>query len=122
MNENKELSNHVHAIGEWASENKNRVAFVVCGEITDGGIETTNSLVGRNDRIARALFGNAHENESFKSVILLASEAIKNPIAGMLLCVESGKDGNCEGQKSNSVASALENLVDVLKEQIRKDD
>lgn len=69
MKENKELNAHVKAIGEWAAESKKRVAFVVCGEITEDGIGTTNALVGRNDRIARALFGNAKENDGFKHVL-----------------------------------------------------
>ena len=123
MKENKELDAHVKAIGEWAAESKKRVAFVVCGEITEGGIDTTNALVGRNDRIARALFGNAKENDGFKHVITLASEAIKSPIAGMLLFAEASKDEDCDGRnQSGSLAGALENLVDILKEKIRKND
>lgn len=55
MEQNKELDAHIKAIGEWAAENPKRVAFVVCGEITDDGVETSNSLVGRTDRIARAI-------------------------------------------------------------------
>ena len=123
MKENKELDAHVKAIGEWAAESKKRVAFVVCGEITEGGIDTTNALVGRNDRIARALFGNAKENDGFKHVITLASEAIKSPIVGMLLCAEVSKDEDCDGRKqSDGLADALKNLADILKEKIRKND
>lgn len=120
MKENKYLDAHVKAIGEWAAESKKRVAFVVCGEITKDGIDTINALVGRNDRIARALFGNAIENDGFKHVITIASEAIDSPIAGMILCVEASKDEDCDGRKqSDSLADALKNLVDAL---IRKND
>ncbi len=123
MKENKELDAHVKAIGEWAAESKKRVAFVVCGEITEDGIDTTNALVGRNDRIARALFGNAKENDGFKHVITLAHEAIKSPIAGMLLCAEASKDKDCDSRKqSDSLADALKKLVDALGEEIRKND
>lgn len=123
MKENKELNAHVKAIGEWAAESKKRVAFVVCGEITEDGIETTNALVGRNDRIARALFGNAKENDGFKHVIILASEAIKSPIAGMLLFAEASKDEDCDGRKqSDRLADALKNLIDALGEKIHKND
>lgn len=123
MKENKELNAHVKAIGEWATESKKRVVFVVCGEITEDGIDTTNALVGRNDRIARALFGNAKKNDGFKHVITIASEAIKSPIAGMLLCAEASKDEDCDGRKqSDSLADALKNLVDDRKDKIRKND
>lgn len=123
MKENKELNAHVKAIGEWAAESKKRVVFVVCGEITEDGIDTTNALVGRNDRIARALFGNAKKNDGFKHVITIASEAIKSPITGMLLCAEASKDEDCDGRKqSDSLADALKNLVDDLKDKIRKND
>lgn len=123
MKENKELNAHVKAIGDWAAESKKRVAFVVCGEITEDGIVTTNALVGRNDRIARVLFGNAKENDGFKRMIILASEAIKSPIAGMILCAKAGEDEDCDGRnQSGSLADALENLVDILKEKIRTND
>lgn len=123
MKENKELNAHVKAIGEWAAESKKRVAFVVCGEITEDGIDTVNAIVGRNDRIARALFGNANENDGFKHVIILASEAIKSPIAGMLLCMEASRDEDCDGRnQSDSLADALKNLIDALGEEIRKND
>lgn len=123
MKENKELNAHVKAIGEWAAESKKRVAFVVCGEITDNGIGTDNALVGRNDRIARVLFGNAEENDGFKRVITLASEAIKSPIAGIILCAEAREDEDCDGRKqSNSHTDALKNLIDALGEKIYKND
>ena len=123
MKENKELNAHVKAIGEWAAESKKRVAFVVCGEITEDGIDGVNAIVGRNDRIARALFGNAKEDDGFKYLITLASEAIKDPIVGMLLCAKASKDEDCDGRKqSGSLADALKNLADALGEEIRKND
>ena len=123
MKENKELNAHVKAIGEWAAESKKRVAFVVCGEITEDGIDTANALVGRNDRIARALFGNAKEDDGFKHVITIASEAIKSPIVGMLLFAEASKDEDCVGRnQSGSLADALKNFVDAPGEKIRKND
>ena len=123
MKESKELDAHVKAIGEWAKESKKRVAFVVCGEITENGINTANALIGRNDRIARALFGNAKENDGFKHVITIASEAIESPIAGMLLCAEASKDEDCDVRKqSDSLADALKNLVDALGKKIRAND
>ena len=99
MEENKELDAHVEAIGKWASESKNRVAFVVCGEITENGILTTNSIVGRVDRIAYALCINAQKHDGFKRVADFASEAIKNPIAEMLLSIAATHDKDCDGRK-----------------------
>ena len=123
MKENKELNAHVKAIGEWAAESKKRVAFVVCGEITEDGIDTANAFVGRNDRIACALFGKAKEDDGFKHVITIASEAIKSPIVGMLLFAEASKDEDCVGRnQSGSLADALKNFVDAPGEKIRKND
>ncbi len=96
---------------------------MVCGEITEDGIDTVNAILGRNDRIARALFGNAKEDDGFKCLITLASEAIKDPIVGMFLCAEASKDEDCDGRKqSGSLADALKNLADALGEEIRKND
>ena len=99
MKENKELDAHVEAIGKWASESKKRVAFVVCGEITEDDILTTNSIVGRIDRIAYALCSNAQRHNGFKCVTTLASDAIKNPTTGKVLGLAAAKDKDCDDRK-----------------------
>lgn len=89
MEENKELNAPIKAIGEWAAQNPKRIAFVVCGETTESGVSTTNALVGRSDRIARALYGNAKECKEYKFVLTLVASALESPIGGAALSVIS---------------------------------
>lgn len=110
MKENKELNERIYAIGKWAAKNPKRVAFVVCGEITDNGVETSNSLVGRSGRIARALFGNAMEDKSFKTVIELAA----------LLCRETSADDKTGDGKSDFLDELI-GLLDAIKDKIKND-
>lgn len=120
MEQNKELNAHIKAIGEWANENPKRVAFVVCGEITDDGVETSNSLVGRTDRIARAIFGNAMKNESFKRTTMLAAKMIENPLFATILSMEAEKDKQPENK--DSLADSLKSLLEVIADKLRKND
>lgn len=120
MEENKQLQEHIKAIGEWASEDKKRVAFVVCGEMTDDGVKTANSLVGRTDKIARALFGNAMNNSGFKQVITLAAGMAENPLVAAILCSEASKDEESVESKPD-FADALIGLLDALKNKIKND-
>lgn len=120
MEQNKELDAHIKAIGEWAAKNPKRVAFVVCGETNEEGIRTTNGLVGRSDRIARALFGNAMEEKSFKTVIELAAKMIENPLYATILSMEAEKDKQPESK--NGLTDSLKSLLDVIANKLRKND
>ena len=124
MEDNKELNEHIKPIGEWASKDSKRVAFVVCGEITEDGIETTNSLVGRSDRIARALFGNAMEDENYKQIIRLAAKMIENPLFATLLAMKAPKDESAESESKSdkNVADAFKDLLGAIADKIRKND
>lgn len=120
MKEKKELNEHVKAIGEWTAENPKRVAFVVCGEITDDGVKTSNSLVGRTDRIARAIFGNAMEDESFKQTAMLAAKMIENPLFAVIVGKEALEDSPSESK--SGLTDALKDLLGAIAEKLRKDD
>lgn len=120
MKENKEINEHIEAIGKWAAENPKRVAFVVCGEITDDGVETSNSLVGRTDRIARAIFGNAMKEESFKQITILAAKMIENPLFAAILSEEVSKNESSDNK--SGLTDALKDLLGAIAEKLRKDD
>lgn len=120
MKKNKEINEHIEAIGRWAAENPKRVAFVVCGEITDDGVETSNSLVGRSDRIARALFGNAMEDESFKKTTILAAKMIENPLFATLFCMKASEGESSENK--SDLTDALKDLLGALADKLRKND
>lgn len=120
MKENKEISEHIEAIGKWASQDKKRVAFVICGEIKADGIETSNSLVGRTDRIARVIFGNAMEEESFKQTTMLAAKMIENPLFATLFCMKASEDES--SQSKSNLADAFKDLFGAITEKLRKDD
>lgn len=120
MEQNKELDAHIKAIGEWANENPNRVAFVVCGETNEEGVRTSNGLVGRTDRIARALFGNAMGDKSFKTVIELATKMIENPLFATLLSMEAEKDKQPENK--GGLSDSLKSLLDVIVNKLRTND
>lgn len=124
MEKNKELQEHIKTIGEWASQDGKRVAFVVCGEITEDGVETSNALVGRTDRIASALFGSAMENEAFKLIIGLAAKTIENPLLATLLAMKASKDESpeSESRSDKGVADAFKDLLGAIADKIRKDD
>lgn len=120
MKEKKELNEHIKAIGEWAAESPKRVAFVVCGEITDNGVETSNSLVGRTDRIAQAIFGNAMNEESFKHTTMLAAKMIENPLFAGLCCMKASEDKSSESK--NDLTDSLKDLLGAIAEKLRKND
>lgn len=120
MKENKEINEHIEAIGKWAAENPKRVAFVVCGELTETGVDTANGLVGRTDRIARALFGNAMEDESFKNTTMLAAKMIENPLFATLLCMKASEDES--PQSKSGLADAFKDLLGMITEKLRKND
>lgn len=124
MEENKELQEHIKAIGEWATQDSNRTAFVVCGEFVDDGVKTANALFGRNDRIARAVFGTAMKDESFKRVIELAAKVMENPLLATLLAMEASKDESAESESKSdkNVADAFKALLGAIADKIRKDD
>lgn len=120
MEENKELREHIKSIGEWATQDSNRTAFVVCGELTEGGVKTANAPVGRADRIAGAVFGTAMEDESFKQVVKLATKMMENPLIAALLCREVSKiEASCENKTDFS--DALVGLLDAIKDKIKHD-
>lgn len=91
------LEEHFDAIGKWASEDSNRVAFVVCGELNKNSSDTVNALVGRDDKMARVLFGNAMEDE----------------ISG-----KERKDTDADG---NLLKKVFMGLLDAIKDRIKHD-
>lgn len=120
MEQNKELDAHIKALGKWAAEDSKRVALVVCGEQTENGVKTANSLVGRSDKIAGALFGNAMKDESFKSVVMLAAKMVENPLLATILCMEALKDEQSESK--SGLTDSLKDFLDALADKLRKDD
>ena len=122
MKVNKELEAHVRALGEWAAEDKKRVAFVVCAEITEDVVIGCNSLVGRNDRIARVLAGNARRTRPFERAITRASEAINSQTEWITLCAEACKDDVYNDSRRGGYAYAGKTLANMLKEWIHKND
>lgn len=120
MKEKKELSEHIKAIGKWAAENPKRVAFVVCGEITDDGVETFNALVGRTDRIARAIFGSAMKEGSFRQTTMLAAKMIENPLFAAIVGKEVFEDSPSESK--SGLTDALKDLLGTIADKLRKND
>lgn len=122
MEENKEIQKHVKALGEWAKESDRRVAFVTVGELTDDGVKTTNALIGRTDRIARTLYGNARENSEIKQVLDLTAQMVKNPLLAAILIGKAIEEEGSEDKKSESSAmkSSLAELLITLAEKLKK--
>lgn len=121
INDNKELNEHIKSIGKWAAEDKKRIAFVVCGEMMDDGVKTSNSLVGRSDRIARALFGTAMEDKSFKQTIRLVAEMIESPLLATILSIKATESEKPNDESKGRLADSLKELLDALKEKIKND-
>ena len=119
MEEKKELSEHIKAIGKWAAENPKRVAFVVCEEITDDGVETFNALVGRTDRIARAIFGSAMKEGSFRQTTMLAAKMIENPLFAAILSEEASKNESSDNK--SGLTDALKDLLGAIAEKLCKE-
>lgn len=84
MKKGDEVNPHIEALGQWAMADRNRVAFVICGEVThdDSGSVNLNLarvLVGDRTRVATALYGVAGEDGEFKRVLLrTVGEMIKD--------------------------------------------
>lgn len=121
MTTQEELHNHITSIGQWASEDNKRVAFVICGEMTDTGIKTANSLVGRTDRIARAVYGNTQESKDFKQIIDLVSKMLDNPLIAAIISHEASKD-ETSSKTSGGIADSFIGLLDALTDKLRKSD
>lgn len=116
MEENKELKEHITALGEWASRSKDRVAFVVCGEFDKNNINTHNSLVGTSHKLARALYGNAKEDESFEQTIMLAALMLKNPVVSTLVRLQ------CDNEPESEVFKAADKIFEELFKEPKGDD
>lgn len=90
-NENKgglkfpEISEHLQALGRWVAQSKKRVAFITVGEFTPKGFDSRTSLLGRTDRIAYALYGNAQKDENFATILDLFSNVKDSPMMASLL-------------------------------------
>lgn len=90
-NENKgglnspEISEHLQALGRWVAQSKKRVAFITVGEFTPNGFDFRTSLLGRADRLAYILYGNAQKDEDFATVLDLFSNVKDNPMMASLL-------------------------------------
>lgn len=111
----QEIKDHVKAIGKWFAEDiDHRVACVVLGTFTKDGIECCNSLLGRADKISRALYGYHKGDENFKKVFDLVVQMTENPIIAAL--IEAGLDNDVkpetENSGSDSLKKALANLLD----------
>lgn len=117
----KELVSHIEALGKWAAEDDNRVALVVCGELTDDSVKTHNALVGRTDKIVRALLGNAEEEKSYKTILLLTAKVIDNPFAAIML-TNSVQDKTPDNSNHGGLVDSLKDLLDALKGKLTKND
>lgn len=92
MEENKEISEHIKALGEWAAQDTSkRVTFIMCAELTDTGVKTSNSLVGRTDKIALALCEVADDEAGQRQVIELTAEMLRSPILRAIVASEAKK-------------------------------
>lgn len=119
MNEEKEVKEHLHALVEWASKDKKRVAFVICGEITDDGVEAFNALAGRRDRIARTLLATAMEVEIPRQLIMIAAKAIENPLAARILCMRASETEK-SFESNRDFYDSLRGLLDTIMVKLRK--
>lgn len=86
------------------------------------GVKTTNSFVGRSDRIARALFGNAQENKSFRRVLELAGKMIENPLLAAILTLEASKKDSNNKADGKDGKDAFAGILEKLAKKLRKDD
>lgn len=122
MKENKELKNHIRALGEWAAQDKNRVTFVMCKE-DDGDKEGFySSMVGRTDKVATTLFRCAMEEEPVRDVILLAAEMIKHPLVGMMVSMKSSQEGHRSEKEKDDFSEAIDGLFETIKKKFCKND
>lgn len=90
-NENKgglkfpEISEHLQALGRWVAQSKKRVAFITVGEIAPNGFNSRTALLGRTDRIAYVLYGNAQKDEDVATVLDLFSNVKDSPMMASIL-------------------------------------
>lgn len=89
IKDNIELQGHIKALGNWADEDKKRVAVVVCGELDDEGCQCACSLVGTRANAALALFSNAMNQEEFRTLLKLVTEALDDPFKAAFLLSNS---------------------------------
>lgn len=122
MKENKELENHIRALGEWAAQDKNRLTFVVCKEDDGDNEGFYSSVVGRTDKIATTLFRCAMKEESVRDVILLAAAMIKNPLVGMMVSIGSSQEGHRSEKEKNDFSEAVDGLFEAIKRKFGKND
>lgn len=124
MKENKGLNEYIKSIGEWATQDEKRVAFVVCGKITEDGVETANSFVGRTDRIARALFSTAMEYKENEKIIKLVAKMMENPLLSLLISMKASKDEIPEtvSRSDKDIKDVVKDLLGAIEDKIRKND
>lgn len=90
-NENKggqkfpEISEHFQALARWVAQSKKRVAFITVGEITPKGFDSRTALLGRTDRIAYVLYGNAQRDEDCATILDIFSNVKDSPMMASLL-------------------------------------
>lgn len=122
MKENKELRNHVRALGEWAAQDKNRVTFVMCKEDDGDKEDFHSSVVGRMDKVATTLFRCAMKEETVRDVILLAAEMIKHPLVGMMVSIGSSQEGHRPEKEKDDFSEAIGGLFEAIKRKFGKND
>lgn len=80
-----EISEPLNALARWTAQSKRRIAFITVGEIAPKGFNSRTALLGRTDRIAYVLYGNAQKDENFATVLDLFSQVKDSPMMASLL-------------------------------------
>lgn len=80
-----EISEPLNALARWTALSKKRIAFITVGEIAPNGFNSCTCLLGRADRIAYVLYGNAQKDENFATVLDLSSNVKDSPMMASLL-------------------------------------
>lgn len=97
-NENKggrnfpDLSEHFQALSRWVAQSKKRIAFITVGEIAPNGFNSRTCLLGRADRIAYVLYGNAKTDEDYATVLDIFSQVKNSPMMASLLSTTTQLD------------------------------
>lgn len=87
-----EISEPLNALARWTAQSKKRIAFITVGEIAPNGFNSRTALLGRTDRIAYVLYGNAQKDEDFATVLNLFSNVKDSPMTASLLGITTQLD------------------------------
>lgn len=87
-----EISEPLNALARWTAQSKKRIAFITVGEIAPNGFNSRTCLLGRADRIAYVLYGNAKKDENFATVLDLFYKVKDSPMMASLLSTTTQLD------------------------------